>query len=216
MHCRLIPILAVWAAAGAEWLLSLVNKKEKKLHLGGLDWAHSPGNHPSPPYPVCDLTNSSREQTAHPGDRLDRGEYSGWSENRNGRTATLGPPLSTSDVPAPNAQRNYEVNVPNFSRPTILAPHLVTSASRAIIMSLQAVLFMRFRWWMPICKHAARNFTGCCIWNIHSLKNSGQMMVNRKLPFIFDEIYGPAVSLWQRERPGPVLKIYAVNSAGGR
>jgi hypothetical protein len=27
-------------------------------------------------------------------------------------------------------------------------------------------------------------------------------------PFIFDEIYGPAVSLWQRERPGPTLKIY--------
>ena len=26
--------------------------------------------------------------------------------------------------------------------------------------------------------------------------------------FIFDEIYGPAVSLWQRERPGPILKIY--------
>ena len=37
-----------------------------------------------------------------------------------------------------------------------------------------------------------------------------------KLPFIFDEIYGPAVGLWQRERPGPVLKIYAVNSAGGQ
>jgi len=27
-------------------------------------------------------------------------------------------------------------------------------------------------------------------------------------PFIFDEVYGPAVSLWQRERPGPVIKIY--------
>jgi uncharacterized membrane protein len=26
--------------------------------------------------------------------------------------------------------------------------------------------------------------------------------------FIFDEIYGPAISLWQRERPGPTLKIY--------
>ncbi|MCL4294773.1 MAG: phospholipid carrier-dependent glycosyltransferase [Anaerolineae bacterium] len=29
--------------------------------------------------------------------------------------------------------------------------------------------------------------------------------------FIFDEIYGPAISLWQRERPGPSLKIYQVN-----
>jgi dolichyl-phosphate-mannose--protein O-mannosyl transferase len=29
-------------------------------------------------------------------------------------------------------------------------------------------------------------------------------------PFIFDEIYGPVVSLWQRERPGPTIKIYRV------
>jgi hypothetical protein len=26
--------------------------------------------------------------------------------------------------------------------------------------------------------------------------------------FIFDEIYGPAISLWQRERPGPTIKVY--------
>ena len=26
--------------------------------------------------------------------------------------------------------------------------------------------------------------------------------------FIFDEIYGPVISLWQRERPGPTLRIY--------
>jgi 4-amino-4-deoxy-L-arabinose transferase-like glycosyltransferase len=30
------------------------------------------------------------------------------------------------------------------------------------------------------------------------------------LPFVFDEIYGPLVGLWQRERPGPTLKIYKV------
>jgi hypothetical protein len=31
-------------------------------------------------------------------------------------------------------------------------------------------------------------------------------------PFIFDEIYGPAISLWQRERPGPTIKIYQLAS----
>jgi len=31
-----------------------------------------------------------------------------------------------------------------------------------------------------------------------------------KLSFIFDEIYGPAASVWQRDRPGPTLKIYQV------
>jgi hypothetical protein len=29
-------------------------------------------------------------------------------------------------------------------------------------------------------------------------------------PFLFDEIYGPAISLWQRERPGPTIKIYQI------
>lgn len=32
-------------------------------------------------------------------------------------------------------------------------------------------------------------------------------------PFIFDEMYGPAVSLWQRERPGPTIHIYQINVA---
>ncbi len=31
-----------------------------------------------------------------------------------------------------------------------------------------------------------------------------------ELPFIFDEIYGPAISLWKRDRPGPTLTIYRV------
>ena len=31
---------------------------------------------------------------------------------------------------------------------------------------------------------------------------------NSEPSFIFDEIYGPIVSLWQREQPGPTLKIY--------
>ena len=29
-------------------------------------------------------------------------------------------------------------------------------------------------------------------------------------PFIFDEIYGPAISLWQRDRPGPTIKVYRI------
>jgi hypothetical protein len=34
--------------------------------------------------------------------------------------------------------------------------------------------------------------------------NTSQM----ESPFIFDEVVGPAISLWQRERPGPTIKIY--------
>jgi hypothetical protein len=29
-------------------------------------------------------------------------------------------------------------------------------------------------------------------------------------PFLFDEIYGPAISLWQRERPGPTIEVYQI------
>ena len=31
-------------------------------------------------------------------------------------------------------------------------------------------------------------------------------------PFLFDEIYGPVISLWQRERPGPTIEIYQLAS----
>jgi hypothetical protein len=30
-------------------------------------------------------------------------------------------------------------------------------------------------------------------------------------PWIYNEIYGPATQLWERERPGPILKIYETN-----
>lgn len=29
-------------------------------------------------------------------------------------------------------------------------------------------------------------------------------------PFVFDEMYGPAISLWQRERPGPTIWVYKI------
>jgi hypothetical protein len=29
-------------------------------------------------------------------------------------------------------------------------------------------------------------------------------------PFLFDEIYGPVISLWQRERPGPTIRVYQI------
>lgn len=34
----------------------------------------------------------------------------------------------------------------------------------------------------------------------------------KAIPFIFDEIYGPAVSMSNRDRPGPVIKIYQIKS----
>lgn len=33
-------------------------------------------------------------------------------------------------------------------------------------------------------------------------------------PFTFDELYGPAISLWQRDRPGPTIQIYRVTQTG--
>ena len=30
--------------------------------------------------------------------------------------------------------------------------------------------------------------------------------------FIFDEMFGPAISLWQRELPGPTIKLYRINN----
>ena len=35
---------------------------------------------------------------------------------------------------------------------------------------------------------------------------------SKEMPFVFDEIYGPIVSLWDRDRPGPTLKIYSLKN----
>jgi hypothetical protein len=31
-----------------------------------------------------------------------------------------------------------------------------------------------------------------------------------ELPFIYNEMYGPAINLWQRQRPGPTIKVYKI------
>lgn len=43
-----------------------------------------------------------------------------------------------------------------------------------------------------------------------SLDLVAEFSPGESVPFVFDEIYGPFVSLWQRERPGPTVKIYAI------
>jgi hypothetical protein len=31
------------------------------------------------------------------------------------------------------------------------------------------------------------------------------------MDFIFDELYAPAISLWQRQRPGPTITIFRID-----
>lgn len=34
-----------------------------------------------------------------------------------------------------------------------------------------------------------------------------------EIPFIFEELYGPAVSIWKRNLPGPIIRIYSLEKA---
>ncbi len=34
------------------------------------------------------------------------------------------------------------------------------------------------------------------------------MKENHEAPFLFDELYGPVINLWNRDNPGPILRIY--------
>jgi hypothetical protein len=51
--------------------------------------------------------------------------------------------------------------------------------------------------------------------NLHKelelVKEIGPSETSQEIPFIFDEFYGPAISLWRRDRPGPTIRIYRVN-----
>jgi hypothetical protein len=44
------------------------------------------------------------------------------------------------------------------------------------------------------------------------VKSFSAMRAGQQAPFVFDEIYGPYVSLWERERPGPEINIYQLGS----
>jgi hypothetical protein len=122
------------------------------------------------------------------------------------------PPLSTKENPVPQSTRNYQVIQPGFyglfkgqasDYRNLGVDYLITSSFLDEVTLVNAE------------RQNSRTKFYHDIDNEYTLIKSfypGQ--VGQDPTFIFDEIYGPIASLWQRDRPGPVIKIYKVTPAG--
>jgi hypothetical protein len=122
---------------------------------------------------------------------------------------THGPPLSTAERPAPNSTRTYAISLVGG---TGLAERSIDWYRE---QGYQYLIASSFIYQIPLVSSEQdqerkafyasleREFTE--VQTFHPTRDGSEP------DFIFDEIYGPAISLWQRERPGPTIRIYQVS-----
>jgi len=136
-----------------------------------------------------------------------------WIENNISENAKIAvdwpvhvPPLSTQDQPVPYSNRVYDLTIVGG---TGLADHSLDWYRE---QGYDYLIASSFIYNIPLVypeRNAARRaFYEELDQNLELVQSFWPGEVGEEPPFIFDEIYGPVVSLWQRERPGPVIKIY--------
>jgi len=121
---------------------------------------------------------------------------------------THGPPLSTPEKSAPNSKRTYDVTLVGG---TGLSDHPVAWYRQ---QGFEYLIASSFIYRIPLV-YKKRNAERQAFYA--SLNNEFELVQefrpyegDTEPPFIFDEIYGPLISLWKRDRPGPTLKIYQI------
>ncbi len=121
---------------------------------------------------------------------------------------THGPPLSTPEKAVPYSDTIYDVTVVGG---TGLADHPIAWYREQGFDYLIASSFIyNIPLVYPQRDAGRRAFYASLDQELELVQEFRPYAGDAELPFIFDEIYGPAISLWQRERPGPTLRIYRV------
>lgn len=119
-----------------------------------------------------------------------------------------GPPLSTPDSMSPYSDKVYDVSLIGE---TGLSEH---SLAWYRDQGFDYLIASSFIYDIPLVHEELDSERRAFYANLdHQLElvQEFQPSASRvELPFIFDEIYGPAISLWQRDRPGPMLKVYRI------
>lgn len=123
---------------------------------------------------------------------------------------THGPPLSTPKLATPYSQRVYDVTLMGGAG---LSDHpldwyrengfdyLIASS---FIYQIPLVLMEQDQGRAAFYASLDHELAG--VQEFHATNDGSEP------DFIFDEIYGPAISLWERERPGPTIKIFRIAS----
>ena len=119
-----------------------------------------------------------------------------------------GPPLSTPEKAVPYSDRVYDVTIVGG---TGLADHSIEWYRE---QGFEYLIASSFIYNIPLVYEerdaARRAFYASLDQELERVHEFRPYQGDAEPPFIFDEIYGPAVSLWQRERPGPTIKIYRI------
>lgn len=122
---------------------------------------------------------------------------------------TYGPPLSTPAAPLPDSTKVYDV-VPIGG--TGLAAHSLTWYEESNFDYLIATSFI---YNIPLVNEqqnmARQAFYATLDREVELVHEFHPANDGHEPPFVFAEIYGPAVSLWARDVPGPTIKIYRLN-----
>jgi hypothetical protein len=124
------------------------------------------------------------------------------------------PELSTLERLRANSSRNYVVWIPEFGEGSGMADHSIDWYRQNGYQYLIACSSLYNLSLTDEVENQERQaFYASLDHELNALYTISPTSDGNEPPFTFDEIYGPAVSLWQRERPGPVIKVYRLNQA---
>ncbi|MGI5836289.1 MAG: ArnT family glycosyltransferase [Chloroflexota bacterium] len=124
---------------------------------------------------------------------------------------THGPPLSTAARPRPNSSRTYALTEVGG---TGLSDHPILWYREQGFDYLIATSYIYELSLVNKSKDMARReFYALLDKELKLVKEFRPYRVDYDPPFVFDELYGPIISLWERDRPGPTIKVYKVNGS---
>lgn len=121
------------------------------------------------------------------------------------------PPLATADDPEPDSRHVYDAHVIN---PFDGDPKLYSlDAYRAdgfeyVVLSSFIYRLARVD---PVENRQREDFYRSLDADARLLAEFRPTDSHEEIPFLFEEMWSPVVSLWQRERPGPTIKIYKIS-----
>ena len=123
--------------------------------------------------------------------------------------AYLCPSLSTKEKPVALSKNTYQVWYPDFTMGKGLPDHALGWYQNQGYRYLVACSFIYDLSVEDNQQEQERQaFYATLSSNLTPIKEFSPNNQGAEPPFIFDEIYGPAISLWERDRPGPTIKIY--------
>ena len=117
-----------------------------------------------------------------------------------------GPPLSTRIDPEPISNRTYEVIIAGGNG---LADNPIEFYRKE---NVQYIIVSSNIYNVPLAdielNHKRQTFYASLDKNLTLINEIRYFEGDNEPSFVFDELYGPAISIWQRERPGPAIRIY--------